>query len=359
MAIQRYLLQSGITVDGYSSEDLIDRLYNDIFQYSILTDPLEDVWVSKIIIDGWDNVQSQLVNGQIHKLPGFLNERQAEEVMNRLLSESGLKTDSPLIHGNLKTSHADITVFRPPAIADGIRCIIKKRTHRVFTDQDYLLDGFAAERELNFLKLSLAHGTSILLTGLPKSGKTAFLEFLISSLPESISGIILETGRREIQRSLLIKGEELPPFLWEAHGGGADILAFNFQTPFAVSADAQVPAVIAQAMGKNPESGIQNLTLCFANQFGCSYEDALCQTCRAFPVTVFLGVLPPARKHRILAVSECLWENGHAALRPVWQYCAGQHSQIGTVSKGLLSHVKLFGAAPDEISRIKGDEIHA
>lgn len=312
------------------------------------------------------------MNGQSHKLPGFAGRQQAEETVDRLLAESGLKIDLPFVSGALKPVHGDIVVVRPPVTAGGLSCVIEKKTRRTFTTQDYLANGFAAEQELDFLKLALAHGTSILLTGLPGSGKTAFLEYLMDSLPAEISGAVWETGCREVEASLLVKKEMLKPLLFDAHGGGADVLAFNCQTPLAVLADTQVPAVVAQAEAKYPADGIRCLAGSLSEYCGCRYGEALRKTCCAFPLIVSLSALPPGREHRILAVSECQWKDGHAEFNPIWQYTlgnmapeggrtaiAGYHRNSGKISEELLNHMGLFGLAPDEMKQIEGDEENA
>ena len=373
MAIQQYLLHSDISVDGLSNEDLINRLYNDIFQYSVLTDLLDDIWVSKIIITNWNNISIQFSNGQSHKVTGFLSLQQAIETIDRLLAESGLKTGLPFVYGKLKSLDADITVFRPPAIKDGIRCAIEKRIHRVFSERNYLTDGFAAKQELSFLKDALTHGVSILLTGIPKSGKTTFMKYLVDSVPAEMSKEILETGCREIDDSLLINDEMLKTLLFDAHGGGVDILAFNFQTPLAVLASTQVSAVVAQSTAKYPADGIKCLALSLEKHCKCSYEEALRNVCLAFPLIVHLGTRPPGRRYKILNISECLWDSRSVTLNTIWQYVSESistdkeqpvieehHSRVGTISNSILNRMSLLGMEHDKIKQMnlqnKGDD---
>ena len=368
LAIQRYLLDSDSTVANMSSEDLIGKLYNDVFAYSALSDSLDDIWITKIRMNTWDDVRVWFANGRTKKIDGFADQLQAEEAIDRLLADSKLKTSVPYLCGRIKNPDAKITVFRPPATSVGIRCIIEKPARRVFTAKDYLADGFAASGELNLLKTALLYGVSIMLTGQPGCGMTSFTEYLVDSLPETVNAFALESEHREIDssRELLLSEKEQDEFIKD--GAGCDVLAFNSQSWLSLKAAELLPAVIAQSAGNDVFCGIQNMADNIADHFSCSHSKAVQRVCAAFPLIVYLGSLPD-RKRRILSITETAFKDGQIILTPIWRFqidssdikdsgtvIHGHHEQTGEISAALLDRMKLHGITPDEIQNIKRSE---
>ena len=54
--IGKYLLDTGYSVPGYDTKGLIDRLYSEMAEYSILTRYLTDPDIEEININGWDDI---------------------------------------------------------------------------------------------------------------------------------------------------------------------------------------------------------------------------------------------------------------------------------------------------------------
>lgn len=370
LAIQRYLLDTDSTVENMSSEDLISRLYNDIFAYSILSDPLDNIWITKISVEAWNDVRVLFWDGKACKIGGFANQQQADGTIDRLLADSGLKTGIPYLCGKLKSPDAKITVFRPPSTSNGMRCFIEKPVKRAFTIKDYLSEGFAAKGELDLIDTALQYGVSILVTGPPGSGKTTFIKYLVDSFPERISAFVLESGKREIEsdKELLLSEKDQEKFISDANGAGCDILAFNFCSWLSLKAAESLPAVVAQSTGNNPACGIQNMADNITQHCRCNYSQAALRICAAFPLVVYLGKHAD-QKRRIISISEPAFENGRIVLTPIWQFQAnsmdtddfgarfsGHHEQTGEISVALLEQMKLHGITPEKIQNIKRRE---
>jgi len=373
-AIQNYLLETDKKIDGYSSEDLINKLYNDIFGYSILTDPLEDIWVEGINVNAWNDVRVRFTNGRSVKTESFTSPHKAKEKIERLLKESGILPDSSFIYGRLKKQNARILVLKPPVIPENqiIRCVIKKSVNRDFTANDYQSGGFAVPKELEFLNTAICHGVSMLITGCKSSGKTSLLKYLVSSLPDTIRCVTVGQGQREIGNELLLSGEQLDGFIRNTACADSDIAAFNFQTWSAQTASLYVPAVIAQSEGTSPAAGIENAAFELIKKYpNYKMTEAYEITCRAFPIVVFLYELPD-RKKRILSISECTYENAHICLYSLWKYEAektvfedtgvkitGRYIQTGKISDSLINRMKLYGITPEEIEFLKEENSNA
>ncbi len=373
-AIQNYLLENDKKIDGYSSEDLINKLYNDIFEYSILTDPLEDIWIEQVNVNAWNDVRVRLTNGRSIKAESFTSPRKAKEKIERLLKESGISPDSSFIYGRLKEQNARILVLKPPVIPENqtIRCAIKKSVNRNFTANDYQSGGFAVTKELKFINTAICHGLSILITGCKSSGKTSFLKYFVSSLPDTIKCVTVGQGQREIGNELLLSEEQIDGFISGTACAGSDIAAFNFQTWAAQKASLYVPAVIAQSVGTSPIAGIENAAFELIKKYpNYKMEQAYEITCRAFPIVVFLRELTD-RKKRILSISECTYENRHICLHSLWKYevqntafedtgvkITGHHKQAGIISGSLINRMELYGITPEEIEFLKEDKSYA
>ena len=332
IAIQQYLLESGNTVEGSLTEGLISKLYNDLFRYSILTDALEDVWTTKIIISDWNSIRVRLTNGEYHKFGSFPSKQQCSNVLSLLSAKAKIPEDAAFACGMLPKCNARMLILRPPAAAKS-QCIITKAARRVFHDEDYVFGEFAAKQELELLKRAVRYGVSLLITGLPGSGISSFLSYLAAANEYCT---VLNTGRRESDNEIVLNDKQLQEFIFKAHGGGSDVLAFNFSSPLAVLATAQVPAVIAQSAGKDPESALRYLACSFARQYRCDYSEALVQTCGAFPLIVHLAV---PNQHLILSISECHCNKYKPELRPIWQYSNGKHHQCGMLSETLMEQI--------------------
>ena len=54
--IGKYLYDTGYTVDGYDTKGLIERLFTEMAEYSILTKHLADPDLEEININGWYDV---------------------------------------------------------------------------------------------------------------------------------------------------------------------------------------------------------------------------------------------------------------------------------------------------------------
>lgn len=374
-AIQNYLLETDKKIDGYSSEDLINKLYNDIFEYSVLTDPIEDIWVEEIDVNAWNNVHVRFTNGAVVKIESFTSPHKAKEKIERLLKESGIIPDSSLIFGRLKKQNARITVLLPPAIPEELKieCIIQKNINRSFTANDYQVGGFAVKRELDFLNTILRHGISILITGRKLTGKTSLLKYLVSSLPDTMRCVTIGQGQqREIGGEILLSDDQLDGFISGAACTCADIAAFNFQTWAAQKASLYVPAVIGQSMGTSTAAGIENAAFELIKKYpNYKITQAYEITCRAFPIVVFLHELPD-RKKRIVNISECTYENGQICLNSLWKYevektvfedtgvkITGHHKQTGIISDSLIKQMELYGITPEEIEFLKEENSNA
>lgn len=65
--IAKFLFDNAYFVDGYSYQELTDRLFAEMAEYSILTKYLSDPNIEEININGWDDVALTYLDGSIVK----------------------------------------------------------------------------------------------------------------------------------------------------------------------------------------------------------------------------------------------------------------------------------------------------
>lgn len=61
--IGKYLYDTGYSVAGYDTKGLVDRLFTEMAEYSILTKYLSDSNLEEININGWDDVALTHLDG--------------------------------------------------------------------------------------------------------------------------------------------------------------------------------------------------------------------------------------------------------------------------------------------------------
>ena len=178
---------------------LIDRLYREMAEYSILTPFLSSHDLEEINVNGWDDIALTYLDGSIRKLDEhFHSPQHAVDVIKRLL-------------------------------------------HPQRVDINNLVEtGFATEEMVAFLCMCIRYGVPFVVAGAISSGKTTFLNAIMSSISDSKRVFTIESGSREfslihrnsenkiqnnsslgIQLPLQLPDNEKYVGEWETYGRGA------------------------------------------------------------------------------------------------------------------------------------------
>ena len=102
--IEKYILDGGFLVHGFTEEELIDRLYAEMVEYSILTPFLVSPDIDEININAWDDITLTYSDGRMEKLEEhFRSPQHAIDIVKRLLHHSGMIIDNatPIAQGHL------------------------------------------------------------------------------------------------------------------------------------------------------------------------------------------------------------------------------------------------------------------
>lgn len=373
-AIKNHLTTKSPKIDGcLSANELAEKIYNDLFEDSILTGPLNDIWVEAIYIKSWDSISVSFINGQFVKISGFNSPQHGEKVIRKLLRKEKLDNSESMVSGRTNSGNK-ITAFFPPCIREdcGVICTIQKKRKRSFSAQDYISNGYAAQKELEFLSLAVRYGTSILIVGMPNAGKSTLMEYLLSD-NQSKNIIVLEQGQREIdtKQSLIIPNDKSPLYcINNLLDLSPDVIGFNLNTCVAQGAALQGCPVITTVCSSDPVIGLKLAAEQWRFQ-KANIQDAqtaLELTGESFPLIVTIHQYMD-RKKRIARISECSIVDRQIQMKTLWEYQVsssqdgksktmihGKHCQVADCSDTLLTSMALDGMSPEEIQIIKKEE---
>lgn len=207
--IEQFIRDNDFTVEGIPDKDVIDRLYSEMAEYSILTKYLSDSAIEEVNINGWDDIAITYRDGRIEKTDEhFFSPCHATDIVKRLLHHSGMIIDNatPIAQGHLP-GNIRVTALKDPIVDEdrGISVSIRM-LHTQSVDRQYLLDtGALTEEMMSFLETCLRYGVSFVIAGRTSSGKTTLLNTLLGSVPYGKRIYTIESGARELD---LLKRDE-------------------------------------------------------------------------------------------------------------------------------------------------------
>ncbi|QAA32743.1 CpaF/VirB11 family protein [Clostridium manihotivorum] len=207
--ISKYLLDYHLGVKDLNFEELVEKLYSEMAEFSFITKYLFRNDVEEININQWKDIKITYSNGQI--LPTkekFNSPEHALDVIRRLLHKSGMILDNsqPVVRGHL-SNKIRITVFgngvvdQDKGISASIRIVNPQKLDR----EDFIKNETVTEDMLDFLSASLRYGLSMCATGATSSGKTTLMSYLLSTIPDDKRIFTIENGTREFD---LVKLDE-------------------------------------------------------------------------------------------------------------------------------------------------------
>lgn len=200
-AISEYVSSQAFTLEGFTNETLVNRLFNDMVRYSFLEYWINKEGVEEININAWDDIEV-LEHGQKPKrIPEtFTSPEHAFDVLRRMLASHNMVIDnaSPCVIGYLGEG-IRICCFKAPIVSekDGISASIRIIRPNTVDKKSLLETNTARADELDFLSLCINNGISVCASGSTGSGKTTSLSYLLSTIDDNRRLISMEEGSRE------------------------------------------------------------------------------------------------------------------------------------------------------------------
>lgn len=347
--IEKFILDHGYLVAGYSDEQLIDRLYSEMVEYSVLTPFLGSPDIDEININSWDDIALTYSDGHMEKLKEhFHSPGHAVDIVKRLLHHSGMIIDNatPIAQGHLP-NNTRITALKSPIVDEDCGIAVSIRLlHPQRVDRKCLVDsGMATEEMIEFLEMCIRYGISLVVAGRTSSGKTTLLNALLASIPDNKRIYSIESGARElflVKRNRLgeVQNNVVHTLSRPSENGAYNIsqetlvvAALRFDPDIVVigeirdaEANSAVEAsltghtVVTTVHSGPAESAHGRISLLCQRRFQLGMEVALAQSRQAFPLVVFAHKCEN-NSRKIMDISECaVTPDGKTEYRCLYRY---------------------------------------
>lgn len=347
--INKYLYDFPCEVEGHPDASLIDDLYCEMAEYSVLTQYLESPDLEEINVNAWDDIAITYVDGSIHKCAEhFHSPQHAVDILKRLLHNSGMVIDNatPMAQGHLP-NNTRITVLKAPIVdeVNGISASIRLLHPQRVTLDKLITTDFATEKMLKFLCMCMRYGVSLVIAGATSTGKTTLLNCLLTTIPDNKRVYTIESGARElglVRRDAhgVIKNNVVHTLSRPSENPTYDIsqeklvvasLRFNpdiicvgemrdVECYSAVEASLTGHTVVSSVHASGCEGTHMRIALLCQKKFPIDFNTSLIQAAQAFPIVVFTHRLENNdRKVMEIAEAEVL-PNGERRYRTLFNY---------------------------------------
>ncbi len=356
--IEHYLIEHDLGVKNLSREKLIDKLYVEMVEFSILTDYLENPDVEEININSYDHIVVTYNDGKKLQLDEkFLSQRHATDIIAKLLRKSGMTIDisTPTIVGHL-SNNIRITANVSPVVdsdcgtATSIRIVNPKKLRR----NDFIENATLTAEMFDFLKTLQNFGTSIIVAGETGSGKTTLLGAILSEIDNDKRLITIEQDMREFDLkkrdeygktlnsvvNLKTRGKkegstyqdiDQEALLEKALTMNPDVIVVgemkSSEAYTAQEAARTGHAVSATIHANNCRATYSRIcTLCI-KKYGLDYKILYDLVTEAFPVIVYCRQLPD-NSRKVMEITECtVKEDGTREIRTLYKYQIENYEQ--------------------------------
>lgn len=391
--IEKFLRDYEYEVEGLTTQELIDKLYTDMAEYSILTPFLGKSNIEEININSWEDIAITYTNGKIVKLKEhFISPQHAVDIVKRLLHHSGMIIDNaaPMSQGHLP-NNTRITALKDPIVDEeigvsvSIRLLHPSRVNR----QQIIKSGNATEKMIDFLCMCMRYGVSTVVAGATSSGKTTLLNALLSTIPDNKRVFTIESGARELSlvrrtKNGVVANNVVHTLSRPSDNEAYDItqedlvvasLRFNpdivcvgemrdVECYSAVEASLTGHTVVSTVHAYAADSAHMRIALLCQKRFPIDFNTSLMQAGQAFPIVVYTHKLEN-NERKIMDISECeILPDGGRKYHTLFRYhitknefvkgkfvTEGYFEQPEIMSENLQRKLLQFGVAHDDLEK--------
>lgn len=199
--IKQFIISRNIEVENLSQDELVNKLYRDMAEYSFLTDYLKRTDIEEININAWNDIKILYANGDVKPSEErFASSRHAVDVVRRLLRKSNMILDNsnPTVRGHL-SKNIRITVLGKGVIDDdiGVSASIRIVNPKDLKEEDFIRVKTGTKQLLDTIRLSFIYGASICISGPTGCGKTTIMSWLLSMISDNKRIFTIEEDTRE------------------------------------------------------------------------------------------------------------------------------------------------------------------
>lgn len=396
----KYIEDNGLLVEGMSAAELVERLYVEMAGYSIVEQYLNRDDVEEININGWDDVKVTFSDGSKKMTEGkFRNPTHALDVIKRLLRESEIILDksSPMVRGHL-SNKIRITAYMPPVIDEsrGVIASIRIVNPRKMRKEDFIKQGTATKEMIELVENVYRYGISVCCTGACSSGKTTFMSYILSTLPDNKRIFTIEEGTREfdlVKRDeegnvtnnvvhtvtrdsedarARIDSEKLLEFALTTNPDYICVAEMKGPEAFSAQEAARTGhAVIGTTHTNGAEATYRRLVTLCKMKYDMSDKTLYDLVTEAFPIVMFSKQLEDNSRKIMEIIECCINEDSSREIKTLYRYkvektelaengkikIMGRFVQENTISPGLARRLRENGMQEEEINRftVKSD----
>jgi len=395
--IDKYLRDGNYKVEGYTINEITDKLYCEMAEYSILTPYLNSPDLEEININGWDDIALTLLDGSIIKLKEtFHSPQHAVDIIKRLLHHSGMIIDNatPMSQGHLP-GNTRITALKDPVVDEerGVAVSIRLLHPQRVTLENLVETNFATQEMVNFLCMCIRYGVPFVVAGATSSGKTTLLNAIMTSIPDNKRVFTIESGSREL--SLVRKNDngnitnnivhtlsrpsENPAYGITQEDLVVASLRFNpdvvcvgemrdVECYSAVEASLTGHTVVSTVHAGPGAAAHMRIALLCQKRFPINFQTSLMQAGQAFPIVVYSHKLEN-NDRKIMDISECvITASGEREYNCLYNYeitkntvinnefiIEGQFRKPNIMSDSLRQRLIQYGVPQNELNKyLKG-----
>jgi len=394
--IDKYLRDNEYKVEGMTMAELIDNLYCEMAEYSILTPYLGSTALEEININSWDDIALTLLDGSIIKSKKhFHSPQHAVDIIKRLLHHSGMIIDNatPMSQGHLP-GNTRITVLKDPLVDEecGVSVSIRILHPQRVTLDNLIETGFATREMVDFLCMCIRYGVPFVIAGATSSGKTTLLNAILTSVPDNKRIFTIESGSRELslvrKESGNIINNVVHTLSRPSDNAAYDItqedlvvasLRFNpdivcvgemrdVECYSAVEASLTGHTVVSTVHAGPADAAHMRIALLCQKRFPINFQTSLMQAGQAFPIVVYAHKLENNNR-KLMDISECIINSsGEREYRCLYNYritknsvrdgvfvIEGSFEKPNIMSENLKRRLIQYGVPQDELnSFLKG-----
>lgn len=362
-----------------------DKLAYEVFKRSWGLDVIHDLYcrpdVYEVRVDRPDLI-SVSRRGKNEIVPGlsFKDDEHVRDLVGRLIRhdlDAKFDESHPQVQSVLKDG-SRLTAFRPPLTE--FTCFVLRKTAACELSRAYLIEtGTVNDRLFDIISLLARYGGKILFLGPPESGKTSWVRFLISLLPQNVRTVSIEKDRelliyRHYPGRSIVELEEHPQV-----GGtpeklfagslrlGTEMLVYGEygqeEVAAAITACERARRVLSTTHFETPEDAIYGTAELLLQQQGASlrYEAAVRRVLRAFNTFITVHGDTDRGIKKVLTVTNAWYDDDEQKVvyRTLarWNgnpqdYWEGNWEFPETPPPHLLERMRKFGLTNTDLDRV-------
>lgn len=397
--MKKFIFDNNIQVKSLSEEELINEIYNDMLEYSFLTEYLQSNNVEEININSWEDIEIIFRDGRSEKtIKTFLSPQHAEDIIKRMLNHSGkiLDNKTPCQLGHLG-SNIRIAAIKTPIVDKevGVCASIRIVKSIALSRENLIESGTLSEEILDFLEIINKNEVSFCICGSTSSGKTTLAQYFLDKRPNEKRLYTIEEGSRElnsIKRSengkiinsvihtltrlseedeANVDQKKLLEFALRFHPNSIVIaeMRSGAEAYFGQEASRTGHHMITTVHSQNCRGGIRRIMTLAKQESDLDKETLIEQIIEAFPIVLHQKQYPD-KKRRTTEVMECyIDENEKIQYNTLFRFevtenyidengnhiINGKHKKVNSISKNLVRTLINNGATISEIEKIGGD----